>query len=319
LPVAGRIDGTMPLAGVAFGPLALAVGFGSVWVAMPAALPYSATSRGELLRLSPDLTKVQARIPVGWAPSSIAITSTAVWVADSRGDLSNPDGRQDLVERIDPATDAVTAGVMVDDPQRLTAAGHAVWVTPGARAGSTRLLRISDAAAVAGMATVEGTVADVEVDGNDLWAAANDPAAGPDRVLRIDATSGAVIATIPLANQVGPLIVAPGAVLATVAGDSSGSDGVQAIDPATNALSGAIRNGNALAGSVVRLIGPSIWVADQGAVTAVDPRSLQRVAAPLTVVDSPGASVVAIDGDAGAIWILTGTGVVRVIPARLGP
>jgi DNA-binding beta-propeller fold protein YncE len=198
---------------------------------MPAALPYSATSRGELLRLSPDLTKVQARIPVGWAPSSIAITSTAVWVADSRGDLSNPDGRQDLVERIDPATDAVTAGVMVDDPQRLTAAGHAVWVTPGARAGSTRLLRISDAAAVAGMATVEGTVADVEVDGNDLWAAANDPAAGPDRVLRIDATSGAVIATIPLANQVGPLIVAPGAVLATVAGDSSGSDGVQAIDP----------------------------------------------------------------------------------------
>jgi len=88
---------------------------------------------------------------------------------------------------------------------------------------------------------------------------------------------------------------------------------------ATNALSGAIRNGNALAGSVVRLIGPSIWVADQGAVTAVGPRSLQRVAAPLTVVDSPGASVVAIDGDAGAIWILTGTGVVRVIPARLGP
>jgi len=313
----------MPLTGVAFGPLALAVGFGSVWVAMPAALPYSATSRGELLRLSPDLAKVQGRIAVGWAPSSIAITSAAVWVADSRGDLSNPHGRQDLVERIDPASNAVTESVTVDDPQRLTAAGDAVWVVPGPRNGSTRLLRISDAAEVAGTVTVAGTVADVQTDGTDLWVASNGVSNGASvalgTLLRIGATSGSVLAMIPFTGELGQLIVAPGTVLAVLAADATGAVGVQAIDPATDAPGGAVRRSHSLIGSAGIVVGRWIWVADQGTLTAVDLRSLEPVTAPLTVLDAPGSSVVAVDGDATELWVLTGTGVLRVVPAHLGP
>ncbi|HVA87112.1 MAG TPA: hypothetical protein VNF73_12465 [Candidatus Saccharimonadales bacterium] len=303
----------MPLSVAGFGPLALAIGFGSVWVAMPATLPYSAASHGALWRLSPDLARVEARIPVGWAPASIAVTATAVWVADSRGDGSNPHGRQDLVERVDPGSDSVTDSIAVADPQRIVAVAGAIWVVPGARDGTTDMLRISDSGAAAVTAAVTGTVSDVQVDGADLWIATNGESGGSGTLLRADATSGTIVATIPLGADIGGVLAASGRILAIESVGATDAVGVRTIDPAANAPSGPVRRSGALVGSALRVVGDHVWVGNQGAIASVDLRSLLPDTRPLSVLDAPGSSVIAIDGDAGALWVLTGTGVVRII------
>jgi branched-chain amino acid transport system substrate-binding protein len=109
-PRTDRVDFTYPLSA---GP-ALTDGFGSVWVTDPV--------QGLLWRLTPGPPLQIRSIPVTDGATAVAASAGAVWVASV---FSNQ------VERIDPATNRVTATIRLPAPQDLAPASRGVWVTTG--------------------------------------------------------------------------------------------------------------------------------------------------------------------------------------------
>src|SRR5947199_52239 len=75
---------------VAGQPDAVAVGFGSIWVAD--------TTDNSVLRLDPRQSPTPVQIPVGAHPSDVAVGGGWVWVTNERGDS---------VSRVDPSTNRV--------------------------------------------------------------------------------------------------------------------------------------------------------------------------------------------------------------------
>jgi class 3 adenylate cyclase/ABC-type oligopeptide transport system substrate-binding subunit len=152
----------------------------------------------EIARLDPDTRRVVATIPVGNAPSGLAVGAGAVWVSDSTdGTVTRIDSRtnesvetiavgesasgiavgaggvwvavplEDRVKRIDPASNAVTDTVRIaGGPAGIAVGAGAVWVTN--RRGGTVARIDPDAARVTrtvrlghspqGIAVVNGAV-----------------------------------------------------------------------------------------------------------------------------------------------------------------
>jgi YVTN family beta-propeller protein len=106
------------------GPVELAVGEGSVWVAnrllgRNGFLPSG--KRGSVSRIDPATNAVVATIRVGHEPSGIAVGGGAVWVVN---------GTDATVSRIDPHTNRVTATIRVGGrPQGIAVGNGAVWVS----------------------------------------------------------------------------------------------------------------------------------------------------------------------------------------------
>jgi YVTN family beta-propeller protein len=97
-------------------PQAVAVGFGSVWVANGVDDTVSRVDVGD-----PVEPVAVATIPVGDGPVDVAAGESAVWVVN-RGDRS--------VSRIDPNTGTVVATIKFEnEPVRVAAGDGAVWVT----------------------------------------------------------------------------------------------------------------------------------------------------------------------------------------------
>jgi DNA-binding SARP family transcriptional activator/ABC-type branched-subunit amino acid transport system substrate-binding protein/DNA-binding beta-propeller fold protein YncE len=109
-PRTDRVDLTYSLSA---GP-GLTAGFGSVWVTDPV--------QGLLWRLTPGPPPQLRSIPVSEGVTAVAASAGAVWVASV---FSNQ------VERIDPATNRVTATIRLPAPQDLAPAPRGVWVTTG--------------------------------------------------------------------------------------------------------------------------------------------------------------------------------------------
>jgi YVTN family beta-propeller protein len=112
--------------GVPAVPPAIAVGLGSVWIAV---------SSGDLVRqVDPEIGDVLRVISVGRSPAALAAGADAVWVAN-RGD--------DSVSRIDPRTSSVRQVISVgDQPVGLAVGEGAVWV---ANSGDGTVSRIDPA------------------------------------------------------------------------------------------------------------------------------------------------------------------------------
>jgi peptide/nickel transport system substrate-binding protein len=157
-----------------------APGSGQIQAARPVAVTPDAVwityGYAELARLDPQTKRVVATIPVGNAPSGVAVGAGAAWVSDSMdGTVTRIDTRtnesvatiavgesasgiavgaggvwvavplEDRVKRIDPASNAVTDTVRVaGEPAGITVGAGAVWVTT--RRGGT-VARIDPAAA----------------------------------------------------------------------------------------------------------------------------------------------------------------------------
>jgi YVTN family beta-propeller protein len=158
-PAGGRV-GTAVSVG---DPVGLAYGDGSVWAVD--------SVQGILSRINPATHAVIDQIPVGSAPSAVAVTGENVWVANSGGgtvswinaaaDLpvkaipvgnlpvaiaSGPSGvwvaneGDDTVDRIDPATGKVTRRVQVGGrPDGIAVGPDAVWVANGQDGTVTRI------------------------------------------------------------------------------------------------------------------------------------------------------------------------------------
>jgi DNA-binding beta-propeller fold protein YncE len=82
----------------------VAVGFGSVWVAVG----------NRLLRFEPQLLTSQGAIPLGSGAAGVAVGSHGVWVTG---------GRAGLVWRIDPETNTIAKEIALGG----TTSGIAVW------------------------------------------------------------------------------------------------------------------------------------------------------------------------------------------------
>jgi YVTN family beta-propeller protein len=163
-----------------------AVGFGSVWVA--------SDEHATVTRIDPATNQVIATIPVASRPAQITVTSDAVWVAHFL---------QPLATRIDPATNATTQIQVATSGAPLTGAGAD---------GSTIWLLVNQ----------PQTLLHLDAAGHELVHADDTPTARPIRTFlaawwvavgeggvwtthpnqnvltRSDASSGAVVATVPV-------------------------------------------------------------------------------------------------------------------------
>lgn len=140
-----------------------------------------------------------------------------------------------------------------------------------------------DAIAV-GFGALWVTTTDYDASGNAL----------PGSLLRIDPTSGAVVATIPLGRDAWAITTSPDAVWVSVAGDGV----IKRIDPTSNQETATVTIGGAPMGLAFGEGG--VWVANvaDGRVVRIDPATNQVVATVQTQLDAVG---VAVGG--GAVWV----------------
>ena len=97
-------------------PVAVAVGFGAVWVA-------GGLGRGTVWRIDSATREVDAVIPVGRTPFDVATGAGAVWVTH---------GLEGTVSRIDPRTSSVVKTIRLGfSPHALAFGDGALWVAVG--------------------------------------------------------------------------------------------------------------------------------------------------------------------------------------------
>ena len=180
------------VADVPSGVRAIAVGDGSLWVADP--------NTDHVLRIEPQTGHAQT-IDVGREPVAIAVgpgTTAPVWVANALGGS---------VSRIDPRT-----GTTTEFPIGATPSGIAVdalgdvWVTSSDANSVTRLDVTGHKKATIDVSAGPSAIAS---SGGDIWVAAS----LGHVLVRIDAGTDAVVATIPVAGT-------PTALAVDAAGDA---------------------------------------------------------------------------------------------------
>jgi YVTN family beta-propeller protein len=125
-------EGVLGSVGVGHGPVAVAVGAGSVWVAT--------SLDGTVSRIDPSTRSVVATIPVGKGPSAVTVSGGIVWVANRYSGT---------VARINPATDAAAKLIPAGSrPAAVAEAADRVWVGAGASGaghrGGTLVLSTTD-------------------------------------------------------------------------------------------------------------------------------------------------------------------------------
>lgn len=101
-------------------PVAVAVGYDSVWVAGSGPVDERGEPGGYVKRAKATAGRFSATIGVGRAPADLTASRSGVWVTNSQ---------DDTVTRIDPSTNRPVRTISVGDrPMGITAARDGVWV-----------------------------------------------------------------------------------------------------------------------------------------------------------------------------------------------
>ena len=262
-------------AAIASAPAAMAVGFGSLWLADP--------STGSIDRLHAETGSVIDRIPVGGTPAAVTVGGGSVWVASVPGDR---------VLRIDPTTGAVTQTVPLGGAQlsALTFGRGALWV---ADATDQSLLDVD-----VGTGTIRKTIAlaltpgALAVLGNAIWVADYDEGT----VTEVEPRGGNVLATVRVGTGPTALVPAGGSLWVANALDST----VSRIDVGRGSVTAAVP----VEGGPAALLAAngSLWVANQYAasVSRIDPK--RAVVLRTTAV---GGSPTTLAAAAGRVWVGT--------------
>ena len=243
-PSGGRVGGAVSVGS----PAGLAYGDGSVWAVDSA--------DGTLWRIDPATHAVVQQIPVGSAPSAVAITGQDVWVTNS-GDGT--------VSRVSAAANRAVDTIPVGNlPVAIAAGSGGVWV---ANEGDDTVDRIDPAT---GTVTKRGIQVGARPDGI---------AAGPDAVWVANGEDGTVQRIDPATGQPGGpvhvgsgpagIAVTPGAVWVANSLDLT----VSKIDPATGTVTATIGVGDGPSGIVAAKDG--VWVSDEFDATLdrIDPQT----------------------------------------------
>jgi YVTN family beta-propeller protein len=254
-------------------PAGLAYGDGSLWAVDSA--------DGTLARIDPATHAVQQQIPVGSAPSAVAVTGPDAWVTNSF------DG---TVTRVSTVTNRAVETIQVGNfPVAIASGPGGVWV---ANQGDGTVDRIN---AVTG---------DVTKRGIQVGARPGGIAAGPDAVWVANGEDGTVQRIDPATGQpggpvhvgAGPagIAVTPGAVWVANSLDLT----VSKLDPATGTVTATIGVGDGPTGIVAAKGG--VWVSNEFDAT-LDRIDLQktRVVRTVRLGSSPRGLAVAGSG----VWV----------------
>jgi len=256
-PATNQVTATIPGQAEDYAPFVVA-GDGGVWLSN---FGYNTVTRAD-----PATGTVAATIHVGAAPSGMAFTPGALWVANHHG---TPTGS---LSRIDPATNAVVATVPAGKaqdccgPAFVAATDNAVWTdVPNLNAvvrvdpaTNSIVATIPDPPACAGLAAATDAVG---------------VAAGCDQanVTRIDPATNRVVASVSVAGAAYEVAIGFGSVWVAT------SYTLDRIDPQTNKVVGRLRlAAPPLPGANAHLAGMtigdgSIWIVRDSDVLRIQP------------------------------------------------
>jgi hypothetical protein len=235
----------------------VALGAGMVWGTVPEV---------GLVRIDPATNRVVARVPIGAAGASVAVTAAGVWAVCCPGEPGEPPDplRTDgALIRVDPAADRVVERIHLGGQPTAVAAGPSgMWV-----AGVGRLWRVDP---VTGRVVRTIRVAEdlqaggrIVVDRSAVWVAAS--AGGV--VLRVDPRASRVVARFVGACGGGVAVV--GGV-----GWTPGAGGLLPLDRETGPAV-LLDSVDSLAISDVAVGWDAIWVMTWERIFRVDPRRLR--------------------------------------------
>ena len=287
-PAAGRIVATIP---VGRNPGFVVFAEGAVWV----------KNLGEetVSRIDPGTNNVTATIKIGaGAFGYLAAGEGSVWATNNDANT---------VSRIDPRSNTVVASIPVgENPQGIAVGSGAVWVA-NHRAGSIARIDPSTnqvTAVITGTALCCSPQAVATTPGA-VWVGIPDP--DKRHIVRIDAATNQIVATIPVGDGGGRFAVADDGALWFTTGPAGA---VIKIDPATNAVVARIPDVGGEAFGAAGGLG-AIWVTvPRSALLRIDPAA-NRVVGRLAI---PGASFPAVGF--GSVWVSSDrtNSVVRVDP-----
>ena len=247
--------------------------------------------------------RVTDRIDVGRA-TALAYGVGSLWVSLDAVDSSNPS-----VLRIDAVSDEIVATIPVPGVSGweiggggLVVADGSVWVAGGVdgsgRGGFITRIDPSTNRVTDTVTLKDGDVADVATDGTAIWALLRGNPGQP-KVVRIDPSSGQVVATIPLDGGYGRYIFASsGSVLAAIVQPLGGpfDDGTLVrIDPSTNQVAGTYNLGTYPS---IAMGEGMMWAVTDNGLVQIDPDTGQPAGAP---ADAPCTGDALAVG-AGGVW-----------------
>jgi hypothetical protein len=227
----------------------IAIGEGSVWVTAPELRDDG--SRGNLVRIDPATSEVEATFHIGGPITGLGIGGGSVWV-------TIPDIGPGHLLRVDPTTGEVLRRVQVVESPGPPIYGYGfMWV-----AGTESVTKIDPVtASVVG----ELSVPNVQASGDgSLWGV------GDDSVVRVDPESGTIQATISIPRAIGVsvegatvwVLVAPRSSHPTLFYPVKGTAAVQRIDSATNRTIGEPLLLDDLQPIALSAEDHGVWVAD---------------------------------------------------------
>jgi streptogramin lyase len=231
----------------------LAIGFGSVWVAVP--------KNNEVVRVDPVRNVVMARVPVDKEPCyGIGIGLDRVWVLNCQSQT---------LTRVNPKTNQVDLRVPVKiDPSgegSIAVGAHGVWFVSNEDGHASTLTQVDVARGrTVRRIAVGKDSAVVKLGYGAVWVVSS----GESKIYRIDPKAGKVTAMIDVAA--GPRFATVGAGSLWVLSQSDGS--VARIDPLTNKVTAVIAVHVPGAGGEICYGGGLVWVTMSGTpVTRIDP------------------------------------------------
>jgi YVTN family beta-propeller protein len=230
--------------------------------------------------IDPKTNRLVADIPVGDAPTGIAVGEGAVWV-------TNAEDR--TVSRVDPELGSVIQTTPVGSgPSGIAVTNGAVWVVNGLDGTVSRIS--TETNQVVQTIPVGNGPSGIAVGEGAVWVVNRD-----DQTLsRIEPLSGNVVQT--LGAGTGPVDVAVGAGALWVTNELAGK--VSRVDPATRTVTDTVNVGRSPRAIVFGA--GAVWVANglDGTVSRIDPQT-STVTATIEVADGP----VGISAGAGSVWV----------------
>jgi hypothetical protein len=251
-PATRRVVARIPVAG---DPRAITAGEGGVWVAST-----NEDADGSLLsRIDPRTGQVVERIPVDGYVTTIANGAGGIWLVD----LHRP-----RLDRIDPASHALTARIPFPRAAAVTAAGNTLWAlgdegTVVAVEGDLgRIVQRLRGVAFTQEPRVLNALA---ADADEAWVASDKTGA----VLQIRA--GRVVRQIAVGAAPGPVAYTDGTLWVASGDDAQRRYRLSRIDPARGNITGTIELGNHLPRALIPA-GTGLWViATDGTALLVQP------------------------------------------------
>ena len=247
-----------------------------------------------LSRINPATNTVLSVVRVDFTPSqgaeAIGSGAGSLWVTATDTD-ANFDPAPGVVKRIDPATGATLATILVGTtPLDIDVSPGAVWV---ANFGSSSVMRIDPETNQVVATIAIPNAFGVTVGLGAVWVSSTD-----GRVTRIDPATNQIVTTIPTQATGGFIATGNGAVWVTNPGYSDQANGsLSRIDPATNQVVANTPLGSQPAGLVIS--GTNVWIGMLGESTVV------RVSATTNAVlnrVAVSAGVYAITAGTNVVW-----------------